>query len=185
MHFFEALLRHLGLDQAIEIRNFGGVAEFKRNIIALANSNEFKNLVTSVGVIRDAEDQPAASARQSILDGLVAAGLTAARTPPIKTAVFVLPDDARPGMIETLCVEATKTEPSLADAWTCVDEFFACLTTRKIALPTDVAFAKNQAQAFLATRDDVQLFPGQAAYKGHWPFDNKLFDPLKTFLRYL
>ncbi|HEY7428040.1 MAG TPA: DUF3226 domain-containing protein [Gemmataceae bacterium] len=117
MHFFEALLRYLHLDQQIEIRNFRGVGDFKTFLMDLAKSADFQRLVASVGVVRDAEDQPAAAARQSVLNAFTAAGLTPQRIPLVQTSIFILPDNTNPGMIETLCIEAVKTEPSLTDAY--------------------------------------------------------------------
>jgi hypothetical protein len=76
MHFFEAMLRHLKLENEIEIRNFRGVGDFKTYLVNLADTDEFKRLVTSLGVVRDAETQPATAARQSIEAALLAAGLT-------------------------------------------------------------------------------------------------------------
>jgi len=76
MHFCEALLCQLGLDQQIEIRNFRGVGDFKTFLINLADTDAFKQVVTSVGVLRDAETQPVAVARQSVADALTAAAET-------------------------------------------------------------------------------------------------------------
>lgn len=184
MHLFEALLRHLGLSGQVEIRDFRGVGDFRTFVRDLAKTAEFQTLVRSVGVIRDAE-QDTAAARQSVTDALAAAGLTPAGTPGVRTSIFILPDNANPGMIETLCMQAVKQEPNLAAAGGCVDEFFLCLQRSGVAVPTDNRFAKHQAQAFLATRPEVQLFPGVAAYRGYWPWDSPAFDPLKQFLRSL
>src|SRR5712692_7571409 len=93
MHFFEALLKDLGLHNDIEIGNFRGVGDFKTFLINLADTDEFKRVVTSVGVIRDAEEKPATAARSAIEYAFNAAGLTPARTPPVRTSVFILPDD--------------------------------------------------------------------------------------------
>jgi hypothetical protein len=185
MHFFEALLKDLGLHNDIEIRKFGGVGDFKTFLVTLASTDEFQRVVASVGVIRDAEDKPAAQARAAVEYAFTAAGLTSARTPAIRTAVFILPDDTKEGMIETLCMEAVKGEPTLAAAHSCVEEFFACLTRNGISLPALPKLAKNKTQAYLATRMDVQMFPGIAASRGHWPFTSPVFDPLKQFLRSL
>lgn len=184
MHFFEAFLRHLGLQNAVEIRNFRSVTNLRPFLLDLSATAEFQTLVTSVGIVRDAE-MDATAARQSVEGALQAAGLTAARVPPIRTAVFILPDNAGPGMIETVCMLGVETEPALQGAYTCTAEFFACLQKNGVALPAEPKIAKNRAQAYLATRTDVQLFPGQAAYRGHWPWDNAVFDPLKQFLRSL
>ena len=185
MHFFEALLRNLRLEQEVEIRNFRGVGDFKTFLINLAHTAEFQRLVTSVGIVRDAEDKPAAHARQSVEYALTAAGLTPQRTPPIQTSIFILPDNTNPGMIETLCMEAVKTEPALADTHRCVEDFFACLTRSNIALPAPPLLAKSHAQAYLATRQEAQMFPGLAAYRGYWPWTAAAFQPLIHFLQLL
>jgi len=183
-HFFEALLRHLALSNDIEVRNFRSITNLRPFLLDLAKTAEFQALATSVGIVRDAESD-AAAARQSAQHALQAAGLTPARTPPIKTSIFILPDNANPGMIETLCMHAVESEPTLSGEYACAVEFIACLNKNRVALPTEPKLAKNRAQAYLATRMDVQLFPGQAAYRGHWPFDNPAFDPLKKFLQAL
>ena len=76
MHFFEALLRHLGLNAAIEIRNFRGLPTSRTYLSRWLATPEFQSLVTSIGVVRDAEDKPAVDARQSVTDAFTAAGLT-------------------------------------------------------------------------------------------------------------
>src|SRR5947209_13243057 len=102
MHFFEALLRDLGLHNDIEIRNFRGVGDFKTFLVNLADTDEFKRLIISVGVVRDAEEKPATAARAAVEYALTAAGLTPTRTPPVRTSIFILPDNTNEGMIETL-----------------------------------------------------------------------------------
>jgi len=184
MHFVEALLRHLGLESQILILNYRGTADLATYLKTLAATSAFAHLVTSVGIVRDAENN-AATARQAVAHALSAVGLTAARTPPIKISVFILPDNNNPGMIETLCMEAVKNEPALANAYTCVEECFACLVRNKVALPSLPVLAKNQAQAYLTTRQDVQLYPGIAAYRNYWPWTNAVFQPLIQFLQAL
>ena len=181
MHLFEALLQHLGLGSTVEVRNFRGLGDFKSYLIRLATTTEFRRVV-SLGVIRDAEDKLAVDARQSVSDAFIAAGLTGARTPSVKTAAFILPDDVNPGIIETLCMEAVRQEAALADAFGCVEEFFHCLDVKKIALPGSPQRAKNHAQAYLATRPETQMFPGLAAYRNYWPWNSPAFGPLIQFL---
>ncbi len=185
MHFFEALLRHLGLSGGIEVHNFGGVPDLNTFLRTLVVTPGFGR-VTSVGIVRDAEDKLAASARQSVSNALAAVGLSdPTRTPPVRTAVFILPDDTHPGMIETLCMRAVEYEPSLTGVFRCVEDFFACLGRNGVPLPSEPALAKNRAQAYLATRPDTQLFPGLAAYRGYWPWGSPAFQPLVQFLQAL
>lgn len=185
MHFFEALLRHLGLDSQIEIRNYGGIRDLATYLTTLIATPAFQQLAKSLGIIRDAEDKPAAIARQSVENALAAAGLTPLRNPPIRTSIFILPDNTNPGMIETLCMEAVKNEAALAAAYRCVEDFFSCLSRSQIALPALPVLAKHHAQAYLASRPEAQMFPGLAAYRGYWPWGNALFQPLIGFLQSL
>lgn len=179
LHFFEALLQHLNIADTIEIRDFRGVTDLKSAVAAYAESAEFKSLVSSVGVVRDAEnDRDAALA--SVRHALDAAGLDASN-PDVQTSIYILPDDQNPGMIETLCVDAVRGDP----VFPCVEDFFTCVEQAGASLPTDIRRAKNLAQAYLATRKDSQMFPGIAAYRGYWPWDNSVFDELKRFLQSL
>lgn len=182
MHFFEALLLHLGLSPQILILNYGGTADLKTYLRTLTATPDFARLVKSMGIVRDPEGD-AVAAHRSVADALTAAGLTPARTPPIRTSIFILPDNNSPGMIETLCMEAVKNEPTLANAYTCVEEFFVCLGRNNVALPSDPVLAKNHAQAYLATRQRVQMFPGIAAYSDAWPWTNAAFQPLIQFVQ--
>lgn len=180
MHFFEALLQHLGLANSIEIRDFGGVGDFKTFLKTVVATTGFREHVRSVDVARDAEGD-ATAARQSVDDALRTIQLGLTREP----GVFILPNNQDPGMLETLCMEAVKNEPALGGACSCVEEFFGCLGRNEVDLPKSSVISKNLAQAFLATREEVQLFPGIAAYRGYWPWQNPAFDPLKEFLRSL
>ncbi|MFQ5733822.1 MAG: DUF3226 domain-containing protein [Planctomycetaceae bacterium] len=179
LHFFEALLRHLGISDPIEIRDFGGVTDVKPAVAAYAESAEFKALVSSVGVVRDAEDDRD-SAFASVRHALDATGLDTTN-PDVRTSIYILPDDHQPGMIETLCVEAVRKDP----VFPCVEAFFDCAEQNGASVPDDIRRAKNVAQAFIATRKDAQTFPGIAAYRGYWPWDNDVFDDLKQFLQSL
>src|SRR5262245_52665100 len=64
-HFFEALAVHLGIDKTIEIRSFGGNQNLPGALSALVKSHGFAQMVKSVGIARDAEND-AKGARQSL-----------------------------------------------------------------------------------------------------------------------
>jgi hypothetical protein len=176
MHFFEALLDELGFQDQVEIRSFGGVQDLRAALRALASSSEFARVVKSVGVVRDAESD-AKGARQSAEDALGAAGLPEG----MRSSVFILPDNERPGMLETLCLDSIRQDP----VFSCVEQFFECIARQSVELPSPPRDAKNYAQAYLATRKEVQLFPGLAAYRGYWPWDSRVFHDLKEFLKAL
>ncbi|HWE95497.1 MAG TPA: DUF3226 domain-containing protein [Tepidisphaeraceae bacterium] len=96
---------------------------------------------------------------------------------------FILPDNASPGMIETLCINAVRAHPPLAAVNQCLDGYFNCLPGAGADFSDPMRSAKNWAQAYLATRPDAQMFPGIAAYRGYWPWESAAFEPLKAFLR--
>lgn len=50
LHFFENMLRHRGVQDEIEIRNYRGIRELRTYFVDLASSEAFRRLVTSVGV---------------------------------------------------------------------------------------------------------------------------------------
>lgn len=179
-HFCEALLRHLGLHDGIEVRSYGGNADLKRFLEGLASTTEFKTNVRRLAVVRDAETD-ARAALQAVRDAMDAAQLPGR----VQTSIFILPDNENPGMLETLCIQSAKQSPATTAVFTCVEQFFDCLTGQNVPIPDPSARAKHEAQVFLATRPEAQLFPGQAAYKGYWPWDAPSFDRLREFLQEL
>jgi hypothetical protein len=176
LHFFDAILKHLGLRDHIEIHDFGSVNNLRNALRALAISSGFRTQVKSLGVVRDAESD-AKTARQSVDDALAAAELAQG----VETSVFILPDNNRPGMIETLCLDSVRDEPVFA----CVEDFFECAKNHGIDPSSSPQAPKSYAQAFLALQDKIEPYPGRAAYHGYWPWDSPVFDELKEFLRAL
>lgn len=177
LHFFEALLLQLGLSPQIEVRSFGGVGDLRDSLTALANTPGF-HLIQSLGIVRDAE-RDAKAALAAVNGGVAAAGVNQHGLK--KISVFLLPDNARPGMIETLLVDSLRADPIYA----CIEEFFDCTAKFGAPLPAGEIAAKSLAQAYLATRPEVQMFPGIAAYRGYWPWDSPAFDGIKQFLQAL
>lgn len=176
LHFVEALLLHLGLSPQVEVRSFGGVRDLRDSLAALAKTPGF-HLVQSLGILRDAE-QDAKAASAAVRGAVAAAGLDQLG---VNTSVFILPDNARPGMIETLLVDSLRSDPIYA----CIEEFFDCTAKVGAPLPTGEVSAKSLAQTYLATRPKVQMYPGTAAYRGYWQWDSPVFDGIKQFMQAL
>lgn len=175
--FFEALLRHLNRDD-IAVEQYGGKANLRRYLRTVARSPDFP-LLRSLGVTRDADDDPA-GAMQSVTGALSAAGLTTTQASPgpLAVRVFILPAPGQPGMLEDLCWEAV-----LGDrAAPCVDEFLACV---KRAGREPQPLAKAQIHAWLASKERPDLRLGEAAGQGYWPFDHGAFDAISAFIRSL
>ncbi len=179
---FSELIAYLDLPD-IEIRAIGGKTKIHGNIRALTITSGFDK-VTSVGVIRDADEDPTA-AFQSVCGALQNAGL-ARPTEPLQPAgdsprviVMILPNGETSGMLENLCLESVREDPAMR----CVDEYFECLEERVEKLPRNLS--KARVHTFLASRERPDLRLGEAAQKGYWPWDHPAFEQAKLFLNTL
>jgi hypothetical protein len=177
--FFRSMMEYMGLD-GIEIWNIEGKTQFRTRLRVLKMDFAFNSIVTSLGIVRDADDDPE-SALMSVKDALRAAGFDvpdrsfiSAGSRPIVTFA-ILPDDS-PGMLESVCLKSIESDPAMS----CVDRYFECLKTICQIEPRNIYKAK--VQAFLASREKVGLDLRQAAQAGYWKFDHDVFAPVRCFL---
>jgi hypothetical protein len=177
--FFKAIIRKLQLTE-IQLQNFGGKNELKNFLPALISAPGFKTKVLSLGIIRDADENPS-NAFKSVCSALAKASLAAPKKAEIfssndpRVGVFILPNSTRKGMLETICLDAVKNDPAMQ----CVNDYFDCLKGKGLVLNH---IDKAKAQAFLSSRKEPGLLVGQAACKGYWNFDSTIFDSMKHFL---
>lgn len=179
--FFGALANHLGLKEIIQILPIGGKVKLRESLKALVVTPGFADVI-SLGVVRDADEDPAA-AFQSVCDALMAAGLPAPKCPltPVGhspcVTVMILPGNSEPGTLEDLCLKAVSRDPVMC----CVKRFFICLQRKGIPEPDNLSKAK--VQVFLASKPRAGLRLGEAAQAGYWPWDNPAFEQVRDFLR--
>jgi len=192
--FFKALLRHLGLLDKIEIRNYGGLQELPLFLQTLAATEAARKL-ESLGIIRDAESDAKAAfasvcsalqkARECLSPASSLPRLSVPDHPGVKTiavpsvSIFILPDCVNAGMLEALCLESVKGDPAAS----CVDEYLACLNRYEHPLPANMA--KARLHVFLASRSEPECLLGQAAHQGYFPWSSPVFDSIKRFLQAL
>lgn len=186
VNFFRALLKHLNITD-VQIQNYGGIKDLRAFLKTLSITPDFATLVTSVGIVRDAETN-AESAFQSVSDAVKAANLPQPRQPIIPTeaspqvSVLILPDatvvadEKNPQMLENLCLRTVENDPVME----CIDQYFTCLEQRLDSLPKNMP--KARLQAFLASRLKPGLRLGEAASKGYWNWDSPAMDSVKEFL---
>ncbi|MDE0173329.1 MAG: hypothetical protein OYH76_19025 [Defluviicoccus sp.] len=180
-NFFEALARHLGLADAVQICDFGGVDQLRGFLAAFVKMPDFGS-VRSVGIVRDAEDSEDAAFRsvQSSLENANLAVPMALAEPagehPTAT-VLILPGDRRSGMLETVLCRTFVDEPTNR----CIDDFFECVER----LPDAAIDNPDKARAFayLATKRNPHHSVGVAAKAGVWDLDHAAFDGVRDFLR--
>jgi len=193
--FFEEFLRVVPI-RDVEIHDFGSNEKLSPFLKAFCSRPEFKTLVTSLAIVRDAETVvPASDAQaspssverafESICYSLRAANQQVPSAPALfagqnpKVGIFILPNCRDDGMLETLCFESVKTDALVA----CVDSFFDCMGTATNSRPRNLP--KTRTFAYLATRDISDPLVGRAAQMKIWPWDSPVFGPLKDFLSQL
>ena len=179
-NFFEAFARHLGLADAVQVCNFGGIDELRGFLAAFVRMPDFGS-VGSVGIVRDAEGSEDAAFRsvQSSLDNAnlpvpPAVGKPVDENP--RVAVLILPGGGNPGMLETILCRSLEGE----DTSSCIDDFFQCvedLPGKTIGKPD-----KSRAFAYLATRPEAHHSVGVAAKAGVWNLDHPAFSEIQDFL---
>lgn len=180
LNWFRTLLQHMGIG-GVQAQNYRSVSELRSFLQMFARAPGFVN-VTAVGIVRDAETNPASDALASVRGALENAGLPAPSVPdtiaagPPRVSVLILPDGESPGMLESLLGETVRGTP-VAD---CIDEFLKCAERdgeSEINRP-EKAFA----HAFLATRPDPHVSVGVAAQKGYWDLNHPALDGVRSFL---
>lgn len=163
-----------------QCKSFNGIPELPRFLKNLPNIPGFSN-VASLGIIRDADDNPA-TALQSTRDALRNAALPVPETElsvklgPPKTAIFLTPGNGSPGALESCLLRSVGDNPDLE----CIDALLACMEGRNgIELRQK---DKVRVQAFLATRVKVFRQISEGARAGIWPFEHTAFDGFERLL---
>ena len=178
--FFTALLEKLSLPNT-QVLPIGGKDKIHPYLKALVATPGFSG-VTSLGIVRDADDDPDASF-QSVCSALKAAGLPTPTKPmetvgsKPKVTVMILPEATVPGALEDICLKAVMDDPVMP----CVNQYFQCLKDTASSFPRNES--KARIHVFLASREEADLRLGEAARKGVWPWQNNAFDQIKAFLR--
>jgi hypothetical protein len=179
--FFEAFIKHLGI-RNIQIVDMEGKTNLRARLKALIDSPGFRRIVVSLGLVRDANAQPA-STLHSVQDTLRALGLpvpdrplTTAGIKP-RVTVLILPDEKTPGMLEDVCLKSVIKDLAMF----CVEQYFKCLQEQGIPLPHNES--KARIQVFLASKPEAGKRLGEAAQAGYWPWEDNSFEQIKEFLQ--
>jgi hypothetical protein len=190
-NFFTALLAHLGRSD-VQVLQVQGKHGFSPRITLLVQDPNFRT-VTDVLVVRDADcvadgagfSQTWRSVTQVLRQNNLPVPTAHAQfvPGPPRVAVFVMPDGASDGMLETLCWRAVQGDPAVP----CVVAYFDCLKNAGLAhiphLPrnTDKAFM----HAFLASRPEPDKRLGEAAQASYLDWTATAFVPLIDLLKQL
>lgn len=182
--FFNAFFKYHNISD-IQIIDIGGKTQFKNRIRAVVISQYFHQ-VKSIGIVRDADDNPQ-GAFQSICHSLKSAGLNAPTAPMTITdskprvAVYICPSQNKKGAIENIILNSVKKLPVME----CVNSFIDCLLNNKTDLNPPHNIEKAKVQAFLSSKGEGGIQVGLASEKGYFPLGDPAFNDIKKFINLL
>jgi len=177
---FGTLIDKIGIKDKIQVQNFRGNNELRNFLHTLKVTSGF-DIVVSIGIIRDAENDPS-TAFQSVRTALGNTELYPPNQPEVfegdnpRVGVLILPSANEPGMLETLCLRSVSDDSAMK----CINDYFDCLEEHSNTLPK--VMDKARIQAFLASRERTIWLLGEAAQSGYWQWDSPAFDHVKRFL---
>jgi hypothetical protein len=179
VQLLQALLRDRDAVKVL-ICDCAGRDNIPRCVKAMKVAHGFRENVLSLGVIRDADTDPA-SAAAAIRAALRNADLPEPTEPlqlagiQPKVAFYVLPNPDEPGNLEDLCLQSV----SSGSAVQCVDAYFDCLA-RTDNPPT--VTSKRRMQVYLASQTPLKQRVGHGIAEEFFPLTGTVFDSLRQFL---
>jgi hypothetical protein len=186
--FFREFVEGIGLKEQVQVRDFGSAEKFRGYLKLFSSLKGFREKVASLGIIRDAESQPAVAAFQSVCAYLKEAGFAPPNavgslgegTP--RVGVYILPNCQHPGMLETLCWSVLEADPKFAEELACVTRFLDCLRANKVVVVNE---SKAKVWVYLSGRGRFDPLVGRAAQNKVWDWQSPALKPVADFLRNL
>ena len=167
-----------------QVLPIGGKTKLLVNLKQLKKQSAFRQ-VTSLVIIRDADDDPA-GAFQSVCAALTDNELLAPQHPwqfteaglP-RTAVVLLPQMGQIGALEELLLQTVQTDPMSVEADRLIQIAVDTLTVPSQRIPPPLhKRGKARVHAFLSTFEEPDRDQGKAALAGVWDFNHPALQPL-------
>lgn len=185
VNLFKALIRHqFGERFDVQVVEAGGKDQLPKSLQAIKIEAQTRPTFRSVGVVRDADDNPE-GAFQSVCDHLNNAryvapdahGTFSEAVPSV--GIFIVPDGVHGGAIETLCRQSVQESPAAQ----CVEQYLDCLNGNNAMESANRD--KSFAHAYLAATHDPVARVGEGAQRGTWDFQSPVFGELLSFIQNL
>lgn len=183
LHFYNAVLKAIGLRDRVYIKQLGGKDELVVKLetfitpVLLAEKK-------AIAVIVDADGNPAGTFTQiqtalakAIGQQVPAAGQWTAGPP--KIGIFIVPNAESTGEIETLVWRAWSADPANASAKTCIANYIRCMAETGVNPQSP---DKGLIGALLAIRNDDDPRLGPGAREDVFNLHAAEYEPLRTFL---
>jgi hypothetical protein len=186
--FFREWVEALELEGDAEVRDYGSLADLTPYLKVFTTYKDFRELVNSVAIIRDAEDKPATFAFDSVCAALRTVGLPCPTSPASfsdgmpRTGIFVLPDCQQSGMLETLCWSALQSDHGFAPQLGCVTTYLNCLKQANTVIRNET---KARVWTYLAGKGHFDPQVGRAAQAKVWDWTSPALQQLSVFLKAL
>jgi len=182
--FFREWIESTELKNELQVRDFGSVSNLTGYLKVFTALKDFREKVITIGIVRDAEQNSAASVFQSICSSLTTVGLTppaalnSTSESPTRTAVFVLPDCDHSGMLETLCWQVLQSDPKLGDQLKCVADYLDCVR-HKTRIRNET---KARIWTYFSGLGEFDPLLGHSARAKKWDWACPAFAKLSSFL---
>lgn len=188
--FFEGLAKHLNIDN-VQVEAVEGVDKISLELELLAKNSDFRSKAVSLAVVRDADKNPT-KAFDDVIEALQSAGFSEMPPEPListndspRITIMIMPGDNQPGSLETLCLAAFKDDSVMP----CVEQHFVCLKETGLKLK-DRVLPKAKVRVLLASKSADEFQKGDPIWgislafkKDWWPWDDPVFDGVKSFLK--
>jgi hypothetical protein len=165
--------------------DMAGKDKFRKDLPLLPKLDHFDQ-VTHLGIIRDAESNPAQDALKSICKILKTNLIPhpeknkwIIKTEKLSVGIFIMPDNQNSGMLEDLCLQSIQEQPITH----CLEQFKNCFY-KTFSNNEQHTFneSKFKVQSYLATRVPIENSLGIGALRKHWDFSHACFGKIKSFL---
>ena len=173
----------------IQVIDMEGNQNFSSSLNLITKLPKFDQ-VTTIGFIRDAEQNTATSAYSSTCDSIkkFISNFPIPEIGEVKSenglscGIFITPDNSTCGMLETVCLESVKTNPLYKESEVYVDNAESLLPEsdrKKYNKP------KAMVQTYLAGQLKIVNTLANAAKRNIWDYSNPVFAGIVSFIRKL
>jgi hypothetical protein len=182
--FQEKMLQDGQINERAYIWNMGGIYQDRELRKYLSGLILRSTPVKAIGLIRDADQDPQAAFASITgvlkqINGVpVPSQITKFQVDTqkdLRVGVLILPHD-RPGIRETLCLEAVSSAPVIQ----CVDDFMDCVIAQGNQPHTE---DKARLLAYLAAQENTDARTGIAVERDYIPWRSPAFEIIRQFLQ--
>ncbi|MFH1862224.1 MAG: DUF3226 domain-containing protein [bacterium] len=180
--FFESMITFFKIP-SIQVFSVNGKSNFKPKLHAIIQSPGFHELISDIGIIRDADDN-CQNSFKSIQGTLRKEKLPTPSRLMEKTAgkpsiqIIILPNNRDNGMLEDICLQSIAQ-----NSIKCIEEYISCMQGCNELLSKNLS--KTKVYTYLAAQEDPRADLGVSAAQNSWNFDHQAFAEIRKFLQKL